>query len=94
MERRIFFFGRNAAMMALVGQQLSAAGMDAEGYMDEEQLSERLKQGGAGLLVIGGGVEDAARQRLKDLCAAHGVMVLEHHAGPGTLPESITGILG
>jgi hypothetical protein len=94
MEREIFYFGRNSAMMALVGQQLSAAGMEAEGFMDEEQLVRRLEMGKARLLVIGGGVEEKPRQRLKDVCARLGVLVLEHSAGPQSLPNSISDALG
>ena len=94
MERKILYFGRNAAMMALVGQQLTAAGMEAEGFMHEEKLTERLDAGNTKLLVIGGGVEDAPRERLKKICQANGILVLEHFAGPGKLPESISEALG
>jgi TPP-dependent trihydroxycyclohexane-1,2-dione (THcHDO) dehydratase len=94
MARGIYYFGRNASMMALVGHQLSAAGMEAEGFMDEDQLMEKLRGGDARLLVIGGGVEDEARERLKKTCAEHDVMVLEHSAGPHSLPGSISEALG
>lgn len=93
MERGIYYFGRNAAMMALVGQQLKAAGMEAEGFMDEQQLNEKLREGNAKLLVIGGGVEDGPRHRLKALCAEKAVLVLEHFAGPGSLPGNIAEVL-
>ncbi len=94
MEQGIFYFGRNASMMALVGQQLTAAGMEAEGHMDEEIVMQRLQEGHAKLLVIGGGVEDETRQRLKEFCSEHGVLVLEHFAGPGSLPDSISQAIG
>ncbi|MDQ3101082.1 MAG: hypothetical protein M3R08_06825 [Bacteroidota bacterium] len=94
MERGIFYFGRNAAMMALVGQQLKAAGMEAEGFMDEEKLMSELAGANAKLLVIGGGVEDAPRERLKSFCSEHGILVLEHFAGPGSLPKNISEVLG
>ncbi len=94
MQGGIFYFGRNASMMALVGQQLAAAGMEAEGFMDEEKLTDRLNSGMAKLLVIGGGVEDEPRQRLKHICAGKGILVLEHFAGPHSLPGSISEALG
>lgn len=94
MPGRILYFGRNAAMMTLVGQQLKAAGMEAEGYMDEAQLETELAKGDTKLLVIGGGVEDTARERLKDICGRQGILVLEHSAGPGTLPGNIANALG
>jgi hypothetical protein len=94
MPGRILYFGRNAAMMSLVGQQLSAAGMRAEGYMDEAILELELAKGDTKLLVIGGGVEDGPRARLKGLCAKQGILVLEHSEGPGSLPGNITNALG
>ena len=90
----IYYFGRNAAMMTLVAQQLAAAGMKAEGFMDEEKLMAELRRGEPKLLVIGGGVEDEARKRLKEYCAGIGVLVLEHFAGPGSLPTNIAEALG
>lgn len=81
-------------MMALVGHQLSVAGLDAEGFMDENKLMEQLNLGETKLLVIGGGVEDEPRERLKSYCNDHGIMVLEHSGGPQSLPGSITQALG
>lgn len=89
MEARVCYFGRNAAMMALVGQQLKAAGIEARGFMDESALRAALEEGQVRLLVMGGGVEDAPRARMKALCAERGVLVLEHHAGPASLPDTI-----
>ncbi len=81
-------------MMALVGHQLAVAGLDAEGFMDEQLLEDRLTKGDTKLLVIGGGVEDEPRERLKRICDAHGILVLEHSGGPQSLPGSITEALG
>lgn len=92
--RPIYFFGRNASMMALVGQQLKAAGLNAQGFMDEEQLVAELDKGEVRLLVIGGGVEDAPRTRLRAYCAAHNVLMLEHFGGPAALVENIGTVLG
>lgn len=92
--RQVYFFGRNAAMMALVDQQLKAAGIVATGHMDEAALLADLAKGDAKLLVIGGGVEDDARTRLREACAQHNVLVLEHFGGPGQLVENIGGVLG
>lgn len=90
----IYFFGRNAAMMALVGQQLKAAGLNAQGFMDEDQLIAELDKGTARMLVIGGGVEEAPRMRLREHCATLNILVLEHHGGPGQLVEHIGQVLG
>ena len=81
-------------MMALVGQQLKAADIHAQGFMDEEQLITEQEKGEGGLLIIGGGVENEARTRLRARCGTLNVLVLEHHGGPGPLVESISGLLG
>ena len=81
-------------MMTLVGQQLAAAGMEAEGHMDEEKLMAKLREADPKLLVIGGGVEEEARNRLKKYCSEIGVLVLEHFAGPASLPNNIAEALG
>lgn len=92
--RRVYFFGRNAAMMTLVDQQLKAAGINAVDHMDEEALLADLAQGDAKLLVIGGGVEEEARLRLRDASRRLGLLVLEHHGGPAQLVDQIGGVLG
>jgi len=92
--RRVYFFGRNAAMMALVDQQLKAAGITAVGHMDEAALLADLATGDAKLLVIGGGVEDEARTRLRAACERYNVLVLEHFGGPAQLVANIGGVLG
>lgn len=86
---RVLFFGRNAAMMALVDQHLKAAGINAIGHMDEAALLADLAKGDARLLVIGGGVEDEARTRLREACGRHNTLILEHFGGPGRLAEDI-----
>lgn len=91
--RQVYFFGRNPAMMALVDQQLKAAGIDAKGYLEEEALVADLASGDAKMLVIGGGVEDAPRARLREACEQHKVLVLEHFGGPGPLVEQIGSVL-
>lgn len=92
-SRRVYFFGRNAAMMALVDQQLKAAGITAVGHMDETALLTDLERGDARLLVIGGGVEDVAREQLRAACQRLNVLVLEHFGGPGQLVKNIGGVL-
>ncbi|MBL7950826.1 MAG: hypothetical protein JNM62_03840 [Flavobacteriales bacterium] len=92
--RRVYFFGRNAAMMALVDQQLKAAGIHATGHMDEQALLGDLAKGDAKLVVIGGGVEEEARTRLREACGRYNVLVLEHFGGPGQLVQNISGVLG
>lgn len=93
MDGTVCYFGRNAAMMALVGNQLKAAGIDAKGFMDEAELKAELELGKARMLVMGGGVEDEPRKRMKDFCQARGILVLEHFAGPDSLPGSISEVL-
>lgn len=91
---RVYFFGRNTAMMALVDQQLKATGIHAVGHMDEAMLLQDLSSGECRLLVIGGGVEDEARIRLRAACTSLGILVLEHQGGPGQLVENISQVLG
>lgn len=91
---QVYFFGRNAAMMALVDQQLKATGIQAVGYMDESNLLKDLATGACRLLVIGGGVEEEARVRLRAACRDQNVLVLEHHGGPGQLADNIGQALG
>ena len=81
-------------MMRIVDLQLKAAGVVAQGFMDEEELKAALDKGDARLLVIGGGVEDAPRARMKAYCAEKGILVLEHSAGPASLPGHIAQALG
>lgn len=90
---RIFYFGRNDSMMALVGQQLTAAGMDAHGFRDETVLAGALAKGDVRLLVMGAGVEDEPRERLRALCAAHDILFHEHFEGPTALVEHVTRLL-
>lgn len=90
----VFYFGRNDSMMALVGQQLKAAGLDAIGFRDEKVLEDELAKGEARLLVIGAGVEEAPRARLKAYCAARGILVHENSGGPGAMMEHVAKLLG
>ncbi len=80
-------------MMALVDGQLRVAGIEARGFMDEALLITELEKGKARLLVMGGGVEDAPRERLKDYCSQRNILVLEHFGGPASLPGNITNAL-
>lgn len=90
----VLFFGRNPAMMRIVDLQLKAAGVEARGYLDEEELKSALDRGDARLLVIGGGVEDGPRARMKAYCEEKGILVLEHSGGPTSLPGHIAQALG
>lgn len=91
---RILFFGRNAAMMTLVDLELSAAGLNAKGFEDEKALLAEIDKGEIRLLVIGGGVEEGPRGRLKAYCADRKVQVLEHFGGASSLVDNITKALG
>ena len=86
---RILFFGRNAAMMSLVDLELSAAKLNAKGFLDEDALLKEIEKGDIRLVVIGGGVEEAPRKRLKAYCSEREIQVLEHFGGPNSLVENI-----
>jgi len=90
---RLLFFGRNPAMMALIDKELSAAGLEATGFLEEELLVAELQKGEVKLLIIGGGVEDEPRARLLKICADAGIQVHEHFAGPTALVDSVTNAL-
>jgi hypothetical protein len=90
---RILFFGRNAAMMTLVDLELSAAELNAKGFQDEKALMLELDKGDIRLLVIGGGVEEAPRDRLKAYCKDRNIQLFEHFGGPNSLVENITAAL-
>lgn len=94
MPGTILLFGRNAAMMTLVDRQLSAAGLNSTGFVEEDALMSEMEKGQVRLLVIGGGVEDEPRARVKAYCDAKGILVFEHSGGPQSLPETITNALG
>jgi hypothetical protein len=85
----ILFFGRNPSIMALVRNQLTGFGYPAEGILEDDALMARLAQGKVALLVIGGGIEDGPRLKLRDHCAAHGIRVLEHFGGPDQLVDNV-----
>ena len=89
----IVFFGRNASIMALAKNQIAGAGFAIEGFLDDDALIHRLDKGSVDLLVLGGGVEDAARGSLRIYCAAKGIKLLEHFAGPEVLLENIRAAL-
>ncbi|HRH70243.1 MAG: hypothetical protein JNL43_13190 [Flavobacteriales bacterium] len=91
---RIYYFGRNPSMMALVGQQLSSAGYDPLPFRDELELARALPTGDAKLLVIGSGVEDGPRLELKAMCEKYGVLVFENFGGPTSLVENLERLLG
>ena len=85
----VLFFGRNPAMMSIVDLQLKATGIIAQGFIEESKLMAELAKGQTKMLVIGGGVEDEPRARLKFWCTTNNVLILEHSGGPQNLPEEI-----
>ncbi len=93
MSGSVVFFGRNASIMALVRNQLVAAGFGAEGYLDDGALLSRLEHGDVALLVVGGGIEDGPRAHLRQLCAAKGIRILEHFGGADQLVENVRNAL-
>ena len=90
----MIFFGRNPALMTIVDQQLRSAGIRAQGFMQEEQVMDAIERGEARMIVLGGGVEDGPRERIKGHCSKHGILVLEHSGGPQHLPQDIERALG
>lgn len=93
MADHIVFFGRNPSIMALVKYQLARAGMQAEGFLDDDALVARLDKGGVSLLVLGGGVEEEARADLRNRCKAQGIKLLEHFGGPDQLLAKVRAAL-
>lgn len=89
MEGSILFFGRNPSIMALVRNQLAGAGFVCEGYMDDGALLSRLEHPDVRLLVVGGGIEDGPRLRLRELCEARNIRLLEHFGGADQLVENV-----
>ena len=85
----IVFFGRNPSIMALVKNQLVGSGYATEGYMEYDELMARLAAGNVSLVVIGGGIEDGPRLKLRDHCEQQGIRVLEHFGGPDQLLENV-----
>lgn len=80
-------------MMALIDKELSAAGIAATGFLEEELLVTELRKGQVDLLIIGGGVEDEPRVRLLKICSDAGIKVHQHFAGPTALVDSVTNAL-
>lgn len=93
MTGSIVFFGRNPSIMALVRNQLHAAGYGSEGFLDDGALLSRLEHGDVALLVVGGGIEDGPREHLRTLCAARGIRLLEHYGGADQLVENVRNAL-
>lgn len=89
----ILFFGRNPAIMALVKQQISSLGHPIEGYLDETELSARLRSGPVQLLILGPGVEPQARLNCRALSTELGVRLLEHEGGLDTLSRNVAAAL-
>ena len=89
MDGSIVFFGRNPSIMALVRNQLAGAGYASEGFMDDGALLSRLEHPDVTLLVLGGGIEDGPRLKLRDICQRRGIRLLEHYGGPDQLVENV-----
>lgn len=89
----ILFFGRNPAIMALVKQQISSLGHQVEGYLDETEVSARLRSGPVLRLILGTGVEPRARMNCRALTTELGVLLLEHEGGLGTLSRNVAAVL-
>lgn len=94
MPGTIVFFGRNPSIMALVKNQMIAAGYTVEGFLEDDHLMKRLAAGGVSLLVLGGGVEDGPRETLRTYCSTNGIKLLEHFGGPDQLLQNVRAALG
>ena len=90
MPGTIVFFGRNPSIMDLVKNQLMSAGYAAEGYLEDAPLLERLARGSVDLLVLGGGIEDGTRLRMRERCTELGLRLLEHYGGPDQLLANVS----
>lgn len=92
-EAPIVFFGRNPAIMALVKHQIAALGHAVEGYLEESELSQRLRGGPVSLLVLGPSVEREPRANCHALCKELGIRLLEHEGGPDNLSRKVEAAL-
>ena len=75
--------------MALVKHQLASRGHAVEGYLEEDDLYERLKQGPVAVLVLGPGVEQEPRARCRAMCAELVLPLVEHNGGPDALVRNV-----
>jgi hypothetical protein len=89
----IVFFGRNPSIMALVKNQLTGGGFVAEGFLEDAPLLERLAQGNVSLLILGAGIEDGPRLRLRERCTELDLRLLEFYGGPDQLMQSVQNAL-
>mgnify|MGYP003382063841 CR=1 FL=1 len=89
----ILFLGSNPSILALAEYHISRAGYQAEGFLEEDAVIQRLNAGGVMLLILGPGVEDGARVHMRTYCHEHAIKLLEHYGGPGALLESVETVL-
>lgn len=79
--------------MALVKQQISALGHPVEGYLEEADLTIRLRGGPVSLLVLGPGVETEPRMNCRAMCKELGIRLVEHEGGPDNLSRNVEAAL-
>ncbi len=67
---KILIVGRHPALLARALAQVSQLELSALGVTRDDEAEAHLRAGGFALVVLGGGVEQASRERLRQLCAA------------------------
>lgn len=68
---------------------LHGDGFDAEGTTADDAALARLAAGDVTTVVIGGGVEPASRQTLRQACTTHHVKVIEGALGDRDVPTYV-----
>ena len=81
-KKRVLVVGRSAEIMRRVVALLTGAGYEPIGHLEDAGALAAL--GDADVLVIGGGVEEPSRSRLRTAfrAARPGLPVIEHVGGP------------
>ncbi len=87
----ILVVGRHAEIMRRVTGLLEPAGYGVVGVLTDDEAVDAMRSRSPDALLIGGGVEPAARQALKVAFGAHrpGRPVVEHSGGPSGLLDSV-----
>jgi hypothetical protein len=85
---RIGIIGRDSSLLRHALDLAEGAGHDARGTLDDAEALAWVRSGQVAALLIGGGVEQAARDFLVAACAESGVRSVLV-AGPGVLGDAL-----
>ncbi len=83
---KVLIVGRRQDLLDTALAQVRAAGFEAEGSRDDDEIIAQLRGGGWNVLAIGGGVDPDAKVKFRQVVADHSpaTHVLEVY-GPETL---------